>query len=186
LAEDALTLPDLRVGDTKTITIATSIASGDNAGEARNPEAGSTFLGFDPDRETTGAADSGSATTLVDADRTEADDFWVGMTLVVTDASDSREYRTEVTDFDQASHTLTFYELPIAIAEGDAYRLEGYPVLPQTDAALSGNEASIQLTPADATGTPGRRVLVYRADFGSDSEEAVFIFRVLPSTAGDR
>ncbi len=182
--DGVLRLPDLRVGDVKTIKIATSIASGDDAGDPLDPEEGSTFLCFDPDRQTTGAADSGSATTLVDADRVEDDDFWVGMTLVVTDASDSREYRTEVTDFDQASHTLAFYALPIAVAEADAYRLEGYPLLPQTAATVSENEASIQLTPADATGTPGRRVLVYRADFGTDAEEAVGTFRVLPSMAG--
>jgi len=178
-----LNLLDLRVGDLKTIKIATSIAAGDNAGEPLEPEEGSTFLCFDPDRETTGVADSGSSTTLVDANRTEPDDLWVGMTLVITDASDSREYRAEVTDFEGASGTLTFYELPIAVAAGDAYRIEGYPLLPQTAATVSGNEASVQLTPDDATGTPGRRVLVYRADFGADSEAAVAFFRVLPSTA---
>jgi hypothetical protein len=183
VAEKTLVLPDLHVGDAKTIRIATSIASGDDAGEPKNPGANSTFLCFDPDRGTAGEADSGSDSTLVDDDRDEDDDFWLGMTLVVTDASDDREYRTEVTDFDRAAHVLTFYPLPIAVAEGDGYRLEGYPLLPQTLAAVSGNEASIQLTPADATGTPGRRVLVYRADFGADCEEVVATFRVLPSTA---
>jgi len=181
--DGTLKLPDLRVGDVKTLKIATSVVSGDNAGDPCNPEEDSTFLCFDPDRETTGVADEGTGTTLVDADRTEADDFWVGMTLVVTDASDSREYRTEITEFEEASGTLTFYALPISVAEGDRYRIEGYPVLPQTAATISGNEASVQLTPDDATGTPGRRVLVYRADFGADSEEAVGAFRVLPSTA---
>lgn len=180
--DGVLKLPDLRVGDVKTITIATSIVSGDNAGEPRDPQPGSTFLCFDPDRETTGLADSGSATSLVDADRTEPDDFWIGMTLVVTDATDDRDYRTEVTDFDHASHSFTFYPLPIVVAAGDRYRIEGYPLLPQTCAAIFGNQASVQLTPSDVTGTPGRRVLVYRANFGSDSEEAIATFEVLPST----
>jgi len=181
-----LNLPDLRVGDVKTIKIATSIASGDDAGQPLDPEDGSTFLCFDPDRQTSGTADSGSSTTLVDADRLEEDDLWLGMTLVVTDASDAREYRSEVTGFEQETNTLTFYALPIAVAEGDAYRIEGHPLLPQTAATVAGNEASIQLTPDDATGSPGRRVLVYRADFGTDSEEAVGTFSVLPSTAGER
>jgi hypothetical protein len=184
LAEKTLVLPDLHVGDAKTIRIATSIASGDDAGEPKNPGAESTFLCFDPDRATTGAAHSGSATTLVDADRDEDDDFWVGMTLVVTDVSDDREYVTEVTAFDQATHTLTFYSLPVTVAEGDRYRIEGYPLLPQTPATISGNEASVQVTPSDVTGTPGRRTLIYRADFGTDSEEVVATFRLLPSTAG--
>ena len=179
-----LALPDLYVGDAKTIRIATSIASGDNAGEPKNPGAASTFLCFDPDRPTTGLVDSGSATTLVDADRDEADAFWAGMTLVVTDASDGREYLTEVTAFHQATHTLIFYPLPIAAGAGDRYRIEGYPLLPETPALLSENEAGVPLTPSDATGAPGRRVLVYRADFGGDSEAVVGIFRVLPSTVG--
>jgi hypothetical protein len=178
-----LPLDDLRVGDEKTITIATTVASGDHAGDPKNPVSG-TFLCFDPDRGTAGVADDGTDSTLVDADRDEDDAFWVGMTLVVTAASDGREYRTEVTDFDQATNTLTFYPLPIAVAEGDAYRIEGHPLLPQTAATISENEAGIQLTPEDATGTPGRRVLIYRADFGTDSEEVVATFRVLPSTAG--
>jgi hypothetical protein len=182
MAEQTLVLDDLRVGDEKTITIATNVASGDSAGDPKNPGSGSTFLCLDPDRETSGIADSGSATTLVDADRTEDDSFWVGVTLVVTDATDGREYATDVTGFEQATHTLTFYSLPVSTEAGDTYRLEGYPLLPQTAATISDNEAAVQLTPADATGTPGRRVLVYRADFGADSEEALATFRVLPST----
>jgi hypothetical protein len=177
-----LELEDLHVGDEKTITIATSIASGDSAGSPRNPTAASTFLCYDPGRETTGEADSGSTTTLADSDRTEADDFWKGMTIVVTDASDGREYRTEVTAFVQATHTLTFNALPIAVEAGDQYRIEGYPFLPESAASVSENEASVQLTPSDATGRPGRRILVYRADFGADAEEVICRFRVLPST----
>jgi hypothetical protein len=179
-----LVLDDLRVGDEKTITIATLVASGDNAGDPMNPGAGSTFLCLDPDRQTGGVASSGTTTTLVDADRDEPDDFWTGVTLVVTDQTEGRQYATEVTAFDRDAHTLSFYALPVAVSEGDTYRLEGYPLLPETAAAVSGNEGSVQLTPADATGTPGRRVLVYRADFGTDSEEVVGTFRVLPSTAG--
>ncbi len=181
MARETLILEDLHVGDEKTIVLATNVASGDNAGDPKNVEAGTTFLCYDPDRQTSGTADSGSTTTLVDADRTEADDFWVGLPIVVVDATDNREYRTEVADFVSATHTLTFYALPLAVAEGDGYRLEGYPVLPQTAATLSENEGSIQLTPSNALGTPGRRVLVYHADFGADSEEVVCTFRVLPS-----
>jgi hypothetical protein len=177
-----LELEDLHVGDEKTITIATNIASGDSAGSPKNPTAASTFLCYDPARETNGQAESGSSTTLVDSERTEADDFWKGMTIVVTDASDGREYRTEVTAFAQASHTLTFNALPVAVDAGDPYRIEGYPLLPESAASVSENEASVQLTPADATGRPGRRILVYRADFGTDGEEVICRFRVLPST----
>lgn len=179
-----LELDDLRVGDEKTVTIGTTIESGDNAGDPKSPGSGSTFLCFDPDRETTATADSGSTTTLVDSDRSEADDFWNGMTLVVTDASDGQEYETEVTDFDQATGAFTFYAIPAAVTAGDRYRLEGYPLLTETAATISDNEASVQLTPSNVTGTPGRRVLVYHADFGTDAQEVVCRFRVLASNEG--
>jgi len=181
MARETLVLEDLHVGDEKTITLATSVASGDNAGEPKNVTTGTTFLCYDPDRQVSGTAESGSTTTLVDADRTEPDDFWVGLPVVIVDATDDREYRTEVVDFVGATHTLTFYALSIPVAEGDTYRIEGYPVLPRTDAGISGNEGSIQLTPSNALSTPGRRVLIYHADFGTDSEEVVCTFRVLPS-----
>jgi hypothetical protein len=179
---DTLKLDDLHVGDEKTIVIATNVASGDNAGAPRNVTTGTTFLCYDPDRHVSGTADEGSSATLVDAARTETDGFWVGMTIVVIDATDQREYRTEVTAFANATHTLTFHALPIAVTEGDAYRIEGYPLLPETAATVSENEGSILLTPSNALGTPGRRVLVYHADFGTESEEVVCTFQVRPST----
>ena len=101
--------------------------------------------------------------------------------MVVIDATDNREYRTQVTDFVRTTHTLTLHALPIAVEAGDAYRLEGYPVLPRTAATTSGNEGRVQLTPSTALGTPGRRVVVYHADFGDDSESVICTFRVLPS-----
>ena len=104
------------------------------------------------------------------------------MTLVVTDVTDGREHCTEITGFSQATHTLTFHALPVALEAGDLYRIEGYPLLPETAATVSENEASIQLTPTNATATPGRRVLVYRADFGTDAEEVICSFRILPSS----
>jgi hypothetical protein len=181
MARETLVLEDLHAGDEKTITLATNIASGDNAGAPKDVTTGTTFLCYDPDRQTSGTAESGSTTTLVDPARTEADGFWAGLPIVIVDATDDREYRTEVADSVAATHTLTFYALPISVAEGDTYRIEGYPVLPRTDASISGNEGSIQLTPSTGLGTPGRRVLIYHADFGIDSEEVVCTFRVLPS-----
>jgi hypothetical protein len=56
---------------------------------------------------TSGKADSGTATTLVDADRTEADDYYNGYTLRITKGTGAGETAT-ITDFDQATNTLTF------------------------------------------------------------------------------
>jgi len=178
-----LILDDLYIGDRKTIVIQTTVASGDRAGEPKDPLS-ATFLCYDPDRGPSGTADSGTPTTLLDADRTEPDEFWKGLPITIITAADGREYQSAVVGFEAASHTLTFYALPAAVAAGDQYRLGGYPLVPETIAAPWDNEASVELTPTDALGTVGRRVLVYRADFGSDAEEAVGAFNVLGAGAG--
>ena len=67
----------------------------------------------------------------------------------------------------------------MAVAEDDAYRIDGYPLLPQEAATMSGNEGSVQLTPSDALGNAGRRVLIYHTDFGTDSEDIRCEFDVL-------
>lgn len=55
---------------------------------------------------TTGTADSGDTTTLVDAALTQADDYWIGYTLAITAGTNSGESRL-VTDFDADTDTVT-------------------------------------------------------------------------------
>lgn len=174
MGTEVLRLTDLHAGDEKTLRIATT----DDAGAPKTVVVGTTFLVYDPDRITQGTVDSGTPTTIVDDARTEAADLWNGIPLELTRAADGQVYLTEVADWDVATHTLTFHALPITPAAGDTYKLRGYPVYPRAAATLAANQGSVQLTPADATGQPGRRVLVYHADFGTDSEEVVGTFRV--------
>ncbi|MEA3399223.1 MAG: SH3 domain-containing protein [Patescibacteria group bacterium] len=54
----------------------------------------------------TGTADSGTTTTLVDNVLTQADDFWNGMTLVITTGTNVGEIR-QIEDFDAALDTIT-------------------------------------------------------------------------------
>jgi len=69
-------------------------------------------------------ADSGTTTTLVDATRTEADDFWNGALLVFTSGTNSG-HTAAVTDFDAASDTITF-----APAVPNAVTTEAYILIP--------------------------------------------------------
>lgn len=57
-----------------------------------------------------GVAESGTATTLVDGDRTEASDYFNGYTIRITGGTGAGEYAT-VTDYDQATGTFTFTAL---------------------------------------------------------------------------
>lgn len=71
-----------------------------------------------------GTSDSGSTTTMVDAARTEADDFWNGALLVFSSGTNVSRAAL-VTGFDAASDTLTFVP-----ALADAVTTEQYALIP--------------------------------------------------------
>ena len=72
-------------------------------------------------RHWTGAATGGSTTTLIDTvQRVEADDDFNGMTLFVLDG-DNASLTRRITDFVQATHTLTIGAFSNAMAAGDRY-----------------------------------------------------------------
>ncbi|MEE9274874.1 MAG: hypothetical protein V3V62_06165 [bacterium] len=82
------------------------------------------------DRQTIGAteekeatADSATATTLVDAELTEADDFWNGSVLRTIRGTGVGQQRT-VSDFDAASDTLTVPAWTTNPAAGAVYLLD--------------------------------------------------------------
>jgi hypothetical protein len=56
----------------------------------------------------TGTADSGTTLTLVDNALTQADDFWNGMTLIITGGTNAGEIR-QITDFDANTDTITVH-----------------------------------------------------------------------------
>lgn len=72
----------------------------------------------------TGTADSGTATTMVDAARTEIDDYWNGSLLVFTSGGNQYQAR-RITDFDNASSTITF-----SPAASDGVTTENYVIVP--------------------------------------------------------
>jgi len=89
-----------------------------------------------------GTADSGTTTTVVDSERTEANDFWNGYEIKFT-SGDNAGLTRRVIDFDASADTLTLDRaLPNAVSSGDKYQLYLSPenqiliadVLPDSDA----------------------------------------------------
>lgn len=109
----------------------------------------SKYLASDGGTLTEQTADAGgSATTIVDAALTQADDYWngaVGFFEADTTTAALRGQYFHVKDFDAASDTLTLWRaLPAAVAAGDTYRLvlggnyrSSYEIPGLTAAALS-------------------------------------------------
>lgn len=71
-----------------------------------------------------GVADSGSTTTTVDADRTEADtDYWKSA-LIVFDSGPNAGIGRRITAFNAATDTITHRAFPQAVAVGHTYHIE--------------------------------------------------------------
>ena len=73
-----------------------------------------------------GTADSGSTTTTVDSERTEADDYWNGAYILFTSGPNDGLSR-KIADFDAATDTITHEAFPNAVASGHTYLLTARP-----------------------------------------------------------
>lgn len=73
-----------------------------------------------------GTADSGTTTTTVDAERTEADDYWNNAYILFTSGSNNGLSR-KITDFDAVTDTITHEAFPNAVAVGNTYLLSARP-----------------------------------------------------------
>ena len=72
----------------------------------------------------TGVADSGTTSTIVDAELTQANDYWLNYKVVMV-TGDSIGQEGTINDFDAASDTLTFTPaMTDAISAGDEYTLK--------------------------------------------------------------
>jgi len=69
-----------------------------------------------------GTADNGTETTTVDAERTEADDYWNGWYIKFTSGSNNHLVRL-IIDFDAGSDTITHLAFPNAVQADDTYLL---------------------------------------------------------------
>jgi len=79
------------------------------------------------DLTTPGTADAGTATTLDDAILTQADSYWNGARLTITDTTDGLAPKDEVaiiTGFTAVNDRLTFAALTAAVDTGDTYILQ--------------------------------------------------------------
>ena len=145
-----LNLDDIQVGETQDIIIESKLKI---AGTDKNPVS-ATMVVWDPDQPTSGTASAGSVSTLTDTARTEANDYWNGLPIEVTDATDDHAEQSYITDFVAATDTLSFGTLSFTVAAGDTYRILGKPVLGQAACTVSGNEMSRSVGPSDATARP--------------------------------
>lgn len=74
-----------------------------------------------------GIADAGTQTTLDDAILTQANDYWNGARLIITETTDHNAPEGEVsvvTDFDAANDRLTFDTLTAVVDIGDTYTID--------------------------------------------------------------
>lgn len=173
-----LALPDIGVRETRTLAISCLLKSDRSA---KNPTS-ATVVMWDTEQPVEGTADSGSTTTLVDATRTEANDYFIGLFIEVTDITNGHQEQTCITDFAHDTGTLTFGALSFTVAAGDTYRILGTPVLTQQAATVSTNEVSWAVSPSDATTRPrtlkGYITVTFSA---SDIVTCAFTVEVVPT-----
>lgn len=76
------------------------------------------------EKEATGTADSGTTTTLVDDALNQAEDYWNGSRIKITDSTDGTVYWGWVTNFVAATDTVTFSPTcSFDVDDTDAYEL---------------------------------------------------------------
>lgn len=190
----------LRVGDARTIRAdlqTQSYASSEWGDWTDATVASATVLVYEVGAEVTGTVDSGTASTVVDADLSETDDFYNGLVLEFTSGSNEGE-RRKISDYAGATGTVTLTvttdPLPATPAADDTFRILGYPIVSQQDLAthddgnVSGAAAYFQMTSANGcTATPRTvRVVIASswagADSNTDTEAGVWTYDILPVT----
>lgn len=86
--------------------------------------------------KTTGTADSGTTTTTVDAERTEANDYWNGAYIKFTSGPNNGLIRL-ITDFDSTIDTITHEAFPNPVAVGHTYEILVYYKSPTISVSLA-------------------------------------------------
>ena len=170
-------LKDIVVGDRRALTVESRLLS---SGADKNPTS-ATMLVYDPELKVTGTADAGGTSTLSDSALTQASDYWNGMPIEVTDATDDHMEETEVTDFDATLDMLTFGTLSFAVVADDTYTIKGTPVLTEAAATVSGNEASRIASPSDVTARPRALTVPFEFTFSADDiQGGIGLLQVIP------
>ena len=181
---------DVTVGNSLTVALDLGTKAADAVKFTDTNISSATVLVYAEGEDTLGTVDSGSASTVVDAARTEVDDFWNGMTLEFTD-DDNKGQKRPISDFTAADDTLTLTvtgaALPATPAAGNGYAIRGYPLIYQQNLAthdqgsVSGNVASFQLTSANGcTSVPRTVVVIIAASYpnGENTDVKTAQFRV--------
>jgi len=187
----------LHVGDAKTLRAdlrTQSYSSGDWSAWADTTLTAATILVFEVGAKITGTADSGSASTVVDADLSAVADFYNGLIVEFTSGDNEDETR-KISDYDGAgklTFDVTTDPLPATPAADDTFTIHGYPIIYEQslgghdDGSIDGATAYFQLTKANgATATPRtiRAVIASSwsgADSNTDIETEVYTYAILP------
>ncbi len=94
-----------------------------------------SVLAYEPGNDSEGQVDSATASSITDASRTEATDFWKSLMLEFTTGDCEGERRKINTSGATGTITMdvTADPLPATPAVGDNYVIRGYPVVADTD-----------------------------------------------------
>lgn len=177
---NTISLGNLRVGDKKTISIATT----NEDGTPKNPSSG-WFLGLDPRRSTViTATNSGADNTEFRGAASGAANKWLSVPAKVY--SGTWSYITDVASYASGavSGLWGLNPLPVTPPAGASLKLLAYPLLQRSSATIGGNSGTIQVLPSggnEYTAYAGPRRLCYHPDFGTDDEECVGVHSVNPS-----
>jgi len=158
------------VGDSKTLAVDLETKADTATNYSAMTIASATVRVYEVGQDTRVTVGTGSsASTVVDASRTETADFWNGMMLEFTSGTNAGEAR-RISDFTPTGTLLTLdvtgNALPATPAAGDTAVIRGYPIIAQTDlddhanGTVNSNTATFQVTAANGCTAAPREVAV--------------------------
>lgn len=180
------------VGSTKTLSYDLQTKTRTAAVFSDNDVDSATVLAYEVGDGVNGQVDSGTASTVVDDARTEANDFWNGMVLEFTSGDNEGQARV-ISDFTAADDTITLDvttdALPATPAADDEYIIRGYPIIQRTDlsgyanGSVNGNTVSFTISAANGCTASPRTIIVllavtYTAGGSTDVEKAAWKIEV--------
>ncbi len=173
------------VGDALTLSLALQTKAASAQVWSDTTITAATVMAYEEGQDTQGQATGGSISSLTDTARTEGADFWNGRVIELQGGDNDGEARV-ISDFASGVFTLnvTGDALPAAIASGDQYLIQGYPIIYQQNMAagsLSTNTANYQInTGTGLTSTPRIILVLLQVSYlnGSNTDKTTAKYRV--------
>ncbi len=184
---------EVMVGESATLSLDLQTKGPDATVWSDTDVVSATVLIYEYGDPVLGQVDSSTASTVVDADRTEADDYWNNMLLEFTSGGNAGQFRV-IEDFDYGTTTFTLDvdhdALPATPAADDEYRIHNLPIISTTDlgghaqGTVFGNTMTFQMTAANGCTASPRTVLIllkctYTASGATDVRSALWRVEVV-------